>query len=259
MQTLGYTEYGKLLSGDTSRRNCLISDIVVQGGDLGYLISRFIALKYGKHCKAYHITSAMPAEPTATTYPELHARVKATPLSESEIAGLRRTESFSKEGSGYLREQSTKPQTIGYSFADSPVGLLAWIYEKMHDWSNMYTWTDDEILTWVSIYYFSKAGPAATSLLYYEIEHSDPPAFVAAQVYIDVPIGIARFSNDLILLPKLWNYTMGPIVLQSEYDSGGHFAAWERPDAIIKDLHTMFGEGGSAYGCVTGKSGYISN
>ena len=225
---------------------------------MGSLVARFIALNYGsKHCKAYHVNSAIPAEPTATAYPELHARVKATPLTESEIAGLARTESFFTEGNGYLRQQSTKPQTIGFSIADSPVGLLAWIYEKMHDWSDKYTWTEDEILTWVSIYYFSKAGPAATSLFYYEMEHRHPTAFTASQVYIDVPIGIARFSNDSILLPKLWNHTMGPIILQSEYESGGHFAAWERPDAIIKDLYAMFGEGGGAYGCVTGKSGYI--
>ena len=225
---------------------------------MGSLVARFIALKYGsKHCKAYHVNSTIPAEPTATAYPELHARVKATPLTESEIAGLSHTESFFTEGNGYLRQQSTKPQTIGFSIADSPVGLLAWIYEKMHDWSDKYTWTEDEILTWVSIYYFSKAGPAATSLFYYEMEHRHPTAFTASQVYIDVPIGIARFSNDSILLPKLWNHTMGPIILQSEYEIGGHFAAWERPDAIIKDLYAMFGEGGGAYGCVTGKSGYI--
>ena len=257
MQTLGYTEYGQLLSGLLTRK-CLISNLVVQGGDLGYLVARFIASKYGpKHCKAYHVNSAMPAEPTATTYPELHAKVKATALTESEIAGLGRTQSFSTEGNGYLREQSTRPHTIGYSMTDSPIGLLAWMYEKMHDWSDKYTWSDDEILTWVSIYYFSKAGPAATSHLYYEIEHRQPPAFAAAQVYIDVPIGIARFSKDLILLPKLWNQTMGPVILESEHESGGHFAAWERPDAIIKDLCTMFGEGGGAYGCVTGETGYI--
>ena len=45
---------------------------------------------------------------------------------------------------GYFAEQSTKPQTIGYSLADSPVGLLAWVYEKLVSWSDSYPWTDDE-------------------------------------------------------------------------------------------------------------------
>ena len=170
--------------------------------------------------------------------------------------GLSRTKQFSTEGDGYYKVQSTKPQTIGYSLADSPVGLLAWIYEKLHDWSDNYAWTDDEILTWVSIYYFSKAGPAATSNVYFEMEHSEPGAFVASQAYSDVPLGIARFSKDLILLPKLWNQTLGPVVFESVYEDGGHFAAYERPDAIINDLRAMFGKDGGAYGSVTGKHGY---
>jgi pimeloyl-ACP methyl ester carboxylesterase len=230
---------------------------VIQGGDLGYLVARFMARKYGStHCKAYHLNSAAPAEPTVESHPELHARSKASPLSKAEIAGFGRTEWFSKEGNGYYKEQTTKPQTIGYSLADSPVGLLSWIYEKLHDWSDNYAWTDDEILTWVCIYYFSKAGPVAYGSIYYEIEHSQPGAFAAAQAYVDVPLGIARFPKDLVLLPKLWNHTMGPLVFESEYESGGHFAAWERPDAIVKDLRTMFGNDGGAYGTVTGKNGF---
>jgi pimeloyl-ACP methyl ester carboxylesterase len=138
---------------------------------------------------------------------------------------------------------------------DSPVGLLAWIYEKLHDWTDSYAWTDDEVLTWVSIYYFSTAGPAATNNMYYDFEHRDPPVFTAQQKYVDVPMGVVRFAKDLILLPKLWNHTLGPIVYESEYESGGHFAAWERPDAIVKDLRTMFGKGGGAYGAVEGKNG----
>lgn len=234
------------------------SNEVMQGGDLGYLITRFMAMKYGpQHCKAYHINSTAPAEPTATSHPELHAKLQTTPLSKEETAGLERTAWFSKEGKGYIKQQSTKPQTIGYSLTDSPVGLLAWIYEKLHDWSDNYAWTDDEILTWVCIYYFSKAGPAASSNIYYEIEHKSPGAFAVAQTYIDVPLGIARFPKDLILLPKLWNHTLGLIVLESESKMGGHFAAWECPDAIVHDLSTMFGKGGGAYNVVAGGSGYI--
>lgn len=216
-----------------------------------------MALNYeSKHVKAHHVNNVAPAEPTATAHPALYAKVQATPLSDSEKAGLGRSEWFSKEGNGYYRQQATKPQTVGYFMMDSPIGLLAWIYEKLHDWADSYDWTDDEILTWVSIYYFSKAGPAATSYIYYDNEHRDPPVFAAAQAYSDVPLGISRFPQDLILLPKLWNHTLGPVVYEREYERGGHFAAWERPDAIVEDLRTMFGKDGGAYNVVKGKSGF---
>lgn len=91
---------------------------------------------------------------------------------EREKAGLARgADWWAGEGRGYLAIQSTKPATIAYSHADSPVALLTWIYEKMHEWSDEYPWTDDEILTWVSLYYFSEAGPEASSYHYYEALH----------------------------------------------------------------------------------------
>lgn len=231
---------------------------MIQGGDVGSLVSRFLVLKYGlKHIKAHHTNTIVPAEPTVASHPELYTKAQNTPLTNSEKTGLARSAEFNKEGNGYFRQQATKPQTTGFFMTDSPVGLLAWIYEKLHDWTDNYSWTDDEILTWISIYYFSKAGPAATNKVYYGIEHRDPPAFVASQEYSDVPLGISRFPKDLILLPKLWNQTMGPVVYESEYEAGGHFAAWECPDAIVKDLRNMFGRNGGAYNVIEGKSGFL--
>ena len=67
-----------------------------------------------------------------------------TPLTDAERKGLQRTKEFFTQGSGYSAEHSTKPQTLGYSLADSPIGLLAWIYEKLVTWTDDYPWTDDE-------------------------------------------------------------------------------------------------------------------
>lgn len=67
-----------------------------------------------------------------------------TPLTEDEKAGLKRSEWFVKEGRGYSAQQSTQPQTLGYSLADSPAGLLGWIYEKLINWTDDYPWDDDE-------------------------------------------------------------------------------------------------------------------
>ncbi|TGJ80904.1 hypothetical protein E0Z10_g7855 [Xylaria hypoxylon] len=230
MSALGYNEY------------------VIQGGDLGCLITRYMAKKYGpSRCKAYHTNTPAPSEPNASTHPELHAELLATPLTDAEKRGLERTATVSAEGMGYYKQMTTRPLTIGYSLRDSPVGLLAWIYEKLRAWSDGYPWTDEEILTWVSVHYFSTPGPEAAGNVYYAIEHSDPPAFAATAEYVDVPFGVARFQNDLVLLPKLWNRTLGPLVYEAEYEKGGHFAAWERPDAITTDLRQMFGNNGPAY------------
>lgn len=265
MLALGYNEYGILhiqpWSIPTRNINLTNTISVVQGGDLGSAVARILALKYGStHCKAHHINNAAPAEPTLASHPALYAKLQSTPLTPTELAGLERTAWFATESKAFYALQSTKPQTLAYSLTDSPVGLLAWIYEKLRDWTDSYAWTDDELLTWISIYYFSTAGPAASLNIYYENEHRKPLAlFPAMQEYIaDVPLGIARFPKDLVLLPKLWCHTMGPVVLESEYDKGGHFAAWERPDAVVGDLRKMFGKSGGAYGCVEGKSGYSS-
>jgi len=69
---------------------------------------------------------------------------KLIPHTKEEQAGLERANWFLTEGRGYSTEQSTQPQTLGYSLADSPVGLLAWIYEKLVVWSDSYPWEDDE-------------------------------------------------------------------------------------------------------------------
>ncbi|OKL61534.1 hypothetical protein UA08_03313 [Talaromyces atroroseus] len=241
MLALGYNEY------------------VIQAGDIGYLVTRSIALKYGpRHCKAYHLNNAAPAEPTATTHPDIHARIKNTPPTVSDLAGLARTQEFSTHGNAYYLLQSSKPQTLAYSLTDSPVGLLSWIYEKLIAWSDGYAWTDEQVLTWVSIYYFSRAGATACLSLFWENEHRVPTAFEMAKEWSDVPLAVARFEKDLILLPRAWNATLGPVVLESEYAHGGHFAAWECPEAVVEDLRRMFGrEEGRLYGCVEGHDGYL--
>jgi hypothetical protein len=64
-----------------------------------------------------------------------------------------------------------QPATIVFAFADSPVAILAWFYEKMVRWSDSYQWTDEEVLTWVSLCCFSTAGPEASSYHYYAALH----------------------------------------------------------------------------------------
>lgn len=161
-------------------------------------------------------------------------------------------------GRGYFAQMATKPQTIGYSLTDSPVGLLAWIYEKLIAWTDDYHWSDDEILTWVSIYYFSTAGASAASFIYFESQanNRDMDSTDKLQAYVDLPIGLAYFPKEIANMPRTWAEGLGKVVHVSESSKGGHFAALERPDVISDDLKTMFGKSGKAFGVVDGKSGY---
>lgn len=132
------------------------------------------------------------------------------------------------------------------------------MYEKLHDWTDNYPWTDDEILTWVSIYLFSTAGPAANLRIYYEALHDKEWARGKTEGYIlGVKLGLAYFPKEITVPPMSWGRTLGPVVYESRYESGGHFAAWEKPEAIAGDLRKMFGRGGGAFGCVEGREGYV--
>ena len=129
--------------------------------------------------------------------------------------------------------QSTKPQTLAYALQDSPVALLAWIYEKLHDWTDNYPWTDDEILTWISIYQFSRAGPGAAQRIYYEVQHTKKSSqnlgtpgrsFTREDVagYIKgVKLGVSFNPKELVVLPKIWARTLGDVVYEAVNNAGG--------------------------------------
>lgn len=123
-----------------------------------------MGLLHPKHSKASHLNAVEAQAPTLSSHPGLWLQNLVSAYTASERAGLQGTSIISKNGMGYEMEQRSKPQTLGYALADSPVGLLAWIYEKLHEWTDGYPWTDEEILKWVSVYWFSTAGVAANIL-----------------------------------------------------------------------------------------------
>ena len=231
---------------------------VTQGGDLGFYVTRMMGLMYPQQCVASHINMIRAVAPSLASYPILALQHAITPYSEFEKRGLEQTRWFSQEGSGYRLEQATKPQTLGYSLADSPVGIVAWIYEKLHDWTDSYPWTDDEVLTWISIYWFSTAGPAASVRIYYEMSHGDPDTTrERPQRWIEkVKLGMAHFPKELGAVPDIRAKTLGPVVWETKHSSGGHFAAWEKPEVIVEDLWGMFGRRGPCASIVKGASGY---
>lgn len=238
------------------------STLVTQGGDAGYHVTRRMAQLYPQHIGAQHYNGAIPNPPPDSginSPADLVSLLESEKLNAREKAGLQRTFQLQTTGMGYFAIQGTKPNSISMLLNDSPAGLLTWIYDALYTWSdrNNYKWTDDEIITWVSIYYFSKPGVEASVRIYYEETIRKPrDRFKESGQYANVPFGVAYFPEELGSLPRAWLKGMGPVVHQSEWDVGGHFAAWERPEDIVADLRVMFGRGGGAEGVVKGKSGY---
>ncbi|KAG2065320.1 alpha/beta-hydrolase [Suillus decipiens] len=233
MIALGYNEY------------------VTQGGDWGCFIIRKMASVYGgRHHKAWHTN--MPDQSTDLEIAPVFLVFLITSWSTKEKAGIERTKWFLTKGQGYFAQQSTQPQTLGYGLTDSPVGLLAWIYEKLVLCTDNYNWTDDEVLTWISLYWFSRAGPAASLRIYFELREDcedmgrDPT----------IPMGTSYFPKELIILPAAWVRKSNNVVFESHHKSGGHFAATERPEELVQDLRKMFAKGSPAFAIVPGRSGY---
>ncbi|CDO70251.1 hypothetical protein BN946_scf184942.g51 [Trametes cinnabarina] len=236
MLSLGYQEYG---------------------GDWGHNLGFHAVTHYGhKHIKAWHTNGPLCRPPTLFSHPLLFLRSLIIPFDKATKAGLEQTLAWYKTGCGYSYLQATKPQTLGYSLADSPVGLLAWIYEKLIGWADNYPWTNDEVIEWISVYWFSRAGPAAASMIYYEMTGGGVHDIFEGTKWTSVPLGVSFFPGDPERLPKSWWHTLGKLVFQSEHDTGGHFSAYEKPEKLAGDLRTMFGKGGPAYSVVGGKPGY---
>ncbi|KAF2401389.1 epoxide hydrolase 1 [Trichodelitschia bisporula] len=233
---------------------------ITHGGDWGFYITRALGYLYPEHVKASHITMVHGSPPTYKANPLLALQHAVTPYSDAERKGRERFQWFTREGRGYGIIQGTKPQTVGYALADSPVALLGWILEKLYDWTDKYPWTDDNILTWISVYWFSRAGPAASVRIYYETEHPQGKRLKSVNVLRGhvphVKLGMAFFPQEIVHVPRTWARTMGDVVYESEHESGGHFAAWEKPKAVAADLNAMLRKGGPCFGIVKGANGY---
>jgi hypothetical protein len=198
---------------------------------------------YPEHCLASHLNLIVATKEDVKPYLES----SDISLTQQEKDGIARTIWFQDEGMGYNLEQSTRPSTIGFALADSPVALLSWIYEKLHDWTDSYPWTDDEILTWISIYQFSVAGPEASARIYYEATHAQKELTGKRLDYNGkVKLGIGYFPRDICVPPSDFGRKLGDVVFERKHKDGGHFAAHERPELLVADLMEMFGAEGGA-------------
>ena len=212
MRRLGYERYG------------------VHGGDVGAGVSGVVAGIDGEHVIGVHVvTDPLTAANVATFIPGMADQLDGDDPVDRLI--LERMDAFTTDGSGYLAIQNSRPQTIGYGLVDSPLLQLAWIAEKVHEWTDLPV-DRDQLLTTVSLYWFTGSGATAAHTLYEQAHSSDwgaPPA---------VPQGFAVFGADetvrkLLPVPADAHWT--------EFARGKHFPAMEAPAELAADLSAFFG------------------
>lgn len=231
---------------------------VSQGGDWGSMMTRIMGKYHTNHLKAAHVNLAAFAPSNLLKQPWLLllAFLPGWWPTKAERQGLAHAQEYQSDGNAYYKAHATRPQTVAYALSDSPVALVGWIYEKLLHWTDNYPWTNDELLVWISIYWFSRAGPGASVRTYFEANTTDPqylkdpganePMFD----YTNVPLGVSQFPEDIVSIPAFLLRTLGSIKFERYHKSGGHFAAYERPEDIVGDLRDFYGPGGGADGVV---------
>jgi microsomal epoxide hydrolase len=206
---------------------------VAQGGDWGSGISRELGLIDKEHTAAVHL-NMLTTRPTEEDAPHL------TDVEKGRVAqGMR----FMQEGSGYFTQQSTRPQTLAYALADSPVGQLAWIAEKFHEWTDTKDRPEDavdrdQLLTNISVYWFTNTA-GSSARLYYETAQARQMWGPSPQVST-TPTAVAVFPREISPPIRRIAERTNNIAHWSEFERGGHFAAMEQPEALVDDMRNFF-------------------
>ena len=150
---------------------------------------------------------------------------------------------YLKEQNGYLTQQRTRPQSLGFGLGDSPIGLLGWLVEKYHEWIDIanYTMPDTEILNFVMMHWIPGATPG---LRYYKaaFEETGPTSVKEAfSKYCNTPLGISSFPREVLMPPRDWMSAVCNVGWVREHERGGHFPSVECPEVLMGDLREWFG------------------
>ena len=201
---------------------------VAQGGDWGSLVTMCLAVDVPPELAAVHFNmlSIVPPDLAGSLHPE-------------EQTALESMRQFNDVESAYARLQATKPQTIGFALADSPIGQAAWIYEKIQRWSDCdgmpeSVFSMDEMLDNITLYWLTNSG-ASSARLYWESMSGFRPRNV------QVPLGYSHFPREIIWPARAWaDRYFENIIHWNHVEKGGHFAAWEQPGIFVRELRDCF-------------------
>ncbi|CAE6387192.1 unnamed protein product [Rhizoctonia solani] len=225
MVKLGYTHY------------------VAQGGDWGALVCHAFSAYHQDTCLAIH-TNFTISYPTPLKNPIMTLKAVLGLYPKDEMGGLKNARQLESE-IGYQKIQGTRPQTLAVSLTDSPVGLLAWIGEKLYAWTDNYSWTPEEWITWTMLYWVN--GPAGGLRYYKENSIIEPPKDPELRggvgelrsVQSSTLFGFSWFPKEIYVLPAEWAGIGRNHVYLNKHNKGGHFAAWEVPELLVNDIQNF--------------------
>jgi pimeloyl-ACP methyl ester carboxylesterase len=226
MGRLGYTRY------------------VAQGGDVGANVTDAMGRQAPQGLLGIHMNLLSGA---------IGLKDQLPAQTEQERAAHDAVNTFMMDGFGYFLEQSTRPQTIGYSLLDTPVGLAAWMLD--HDTDSYYkisrafvggqpvgNLTRDSIVDNITLYWLTGTG-ASAARWYWEFGRALAAAMAAGQAppAVSVPVGFTTFPGEIWAAPRSWVETVYPnLTYFNEVDRGGHFAAWEQPQLFSEEVRAAF-------------------
>ncbi|MEV1131714.1 epoxide hydrolase N-terminal domain-containing protein [Agromyces sp. NPDC049794] len=226
MGRLGYTRY------------------VGQGGDVGALVTDLMGRQAVEGLAGYHLSLLTAVLAIGDHLPR---------ESEQERAAAAAFATFKEDGFGYFLEMATRPQTIGYSLLDSPIGLAAWLldhdtdsYVKISrafvDGDPVGGLTRDSILDNITLYWLTGTADSAARS-YWEDARALAASLASGQAPppVTVPVGFTTFPGEIWATPRSWAEAVYPgLAYFNEAERGGHFAAWEEPELFTAEMRAAF-------------------
>ena len=226
VKRLGYTHY------------------VSQGGDWGSVVADAMARQKPAGLLGIHVN--MPATVPAEIAKALNSGAPAPEgLSDKEKAAYKSLNYLYTRGAGYAGIMVTRPQTLGYSLADSPVGLASFFLDKFNDWTYSggnaeKALTKDEILDDITLYWLTNTG-ASSAQLYWENNNNNFNVVEQRTAEISIPVAVTVFPGEIYQAPKSWTErAYRKLIYFHEANNGGHFAQWEQPQIFAEELRAAF-------------------
>lgn len=205
---------------------------VAQGGDWGAAVVSALAHVWAPGLAGIHLNMVM-FRPTGQEVAEASAQEQAM------LADMQRYEA---EQSGYMKLQSTRPQSLGFALADSPVGLAAWIYALFQDVTDSDGAPErviplDHIIDDIMVYWLPNAGASAARFYW---DNAQAPGGMPSDP-IAVPAGVSMFPGEALRLSRRWaEKRFADLRHYNQPARGGHFAAMENPAALVDDIRATF-------------------